>query len=82
MLRDILEVVYMRIKYYPDADALDIRISDEKPDHGEEAGEEMVLHYTKEGKLVKIEILDASKTVIDFLKPILSQKPLAKAVNY
>ena len=40
------------------------------------------LHYTKEGKLVKIEILDASKTVIDFLEQILSQKPLAKAVNY
>jgi hypothetical protein len=30
-------VEYMRIKYYPDADALDIRISDEKPDYGEEA---------------------------------------------
>jgi uncharacterized protein YuzE len=46
-------VEYVRIKYYPDADALDIRISDEKPDYGEEAGEEMILHYTKEGKLVK-----------------------------
>ena len=61
---------------------IDIRISDEKPDYGEEAGEEMILHYTKRGKLVKIEILDASKTVIDFLEPILSQKPLAKAVSY
>ena len=81
-LIDTLEVEYMRIKYYPDADALDIRISDEKPDYGEEAGEEMILHYTKRGKLVKIEILDASKTVIDFLEPILSQKPLAKAVSY
>ncbi|NAT11189.1 hypothetical protein C4E22_06575 [ANME-1 cluster archaeon AG-394-G06] len=75
-----LEVEYMRIKYYPDADALDIRISDEKPDYGKEAGEEMVLHYTREGKLVKIVILDASKTVIDFLEPISSQKPLAKNV--
>ena len=45
-------------------------------------GEEMILHYTKRGKLVKIEILDVSKTVIDFLEPILSQKPLAKAVSY
>ena len=72
----------MRIKYYPDADALDIRISDEKPDYGEEAGEEIVLHYTKEGKLVKIEILDASRTIVDFLESILSQKPIAKAVNY
>ena len=75
-------VEYMRIKYYSDADALDIWISDEKRDYGEEAGEEMVLHYTKEGKLVKIELLDASKTVIDFLEAILSQKPLAKAVSY
>ncbi|MBC7078965.1 MAG: DUF2283 domain-containing protein [Methanothrix sp.] len=69
----------MKIKYYPDADALDIRISDEKPDHGEEAGEEMILHYTKDGKLVKLEILNASKTIIDLLEPILSQKPLAKS---
>ncbi len=68
----------MRIKYYPDADALDIRVSDEKPDYGEEAGEEMILHYTQLGKLVKIEILDASKTIIDFLEPILSEKPLIK----
>ncbi len=47
----------MKIKYYPDADALDIRVSDDKPDYGEEAGEEMVSHYTKDGKIVKIEIL-------------------------
>ncbi|RZN35151.1 MAG: DUF2283 domain-containing protein [Methanophagales archaeon ANME-1-THS] len=72
----------MRIKYYPNADALDIRVRDEKPDYGEEVGEEMVLHYTKEGKLVKIEILDASKTIVEFLESILSQKPIAKAVNY
>ena len=25
---------------------IDIRIRDEKPDYGEEAGEEMILHYT------------------------------------
>lgn len=30
----ILEEEYMKIKYYPDADALDVRISDEKPDYG------------------------------------------------
>jgi len=39
----------------------------------------MILHYAKEGKLVKIEILDASKTIINFLESILSQKPLTKA---
>ena len=28
---------------------IDIRISDEKPDYGEEAGEEMILHTLYEG---------------------------------
>ncbi|MCZ7385786.1 MAG: DUF2283 domain-containing protein [Candidatus Methanoperedens sp.] len=69
----------MKIKYYPDADALVLKIIDERPDHGEQVGEEMILHYTKDNKLVKIEILDASKTVIDFLQPILSQKPVKAA---
>ena len=72
----------MKIKYYPDADTLDIRVRDEKPDYGEEAGDEMILHYTREGKLVKIEILDASKTIIDLLESILSQKPIVKTVSY
>ena len=66
----------MRIKYYPDADALDIRVSDEKPDYGEDAGDGMILHYTKLGKLVKIELLDASKTIIGLLEPILREKPI------
>lgn len=39
----------------------------------------MILHFTKDNKLVKIEILDASKTVLDFIKPILSQKPIKTA---
>lgn len=79
MRTDSLRVEYMKIKYYPDADALDIRISDERPDYGEAAGEEMILHYTKSGKLVKLEILNASKTIIDLLEPILRQKPLAES---
>ena len=79
MLIDTSEKENMKIKYYPDADALVLRLLDEKPDHGEQVGEEMILHYTKDNKLVKIEILDASRTVIDFLQPILSQKPVKAA---
>lgn len=71
----------LQIRYYPDADALVMRVLDEKPDYGEQVGEEMILHYTNSGKLVKIEILDASKTIMEFLEPILSQKPL-KVVKY
>jgi uncharacterized protein YuzE len=66
----------MKIEYHPDADALVVRILDEKPNHGEQVGEEMILHYTKDNKLVKIEILDASRTIIDFLQPILNQKAM------
>lgn len=69
----------MKIKYYPDADALVMKVSDEKPDHGEQVGDEMILHFTKDNKLVKVEILDASRTVLDLLKPILSQKPIREA---
>ncbi len=69
----------MKARYYPDADALVVRIIDDKTDHGEQAGEEIILHYTKDNKLVKIEILDASRTVLDFLQPILRQKPIKAA---
>jgi uncharacterized protein YuzE len=69
----------MKIKYYPDADALVMKVSDEKPDHGEQVGEEIIIHFNKDNKLVKIEILDASKTVLDMLKPILSHKPIVQA---
>lgn len=66
----------MKIEYDPDADALVVRILDERPDHGEQVGEEMILYHTKDNKLVKIEILDASRTIIDFLQPILNQKAM------
>ena len=66
----------MKIKYYPDADVLEMRITDEDLDHGVQAGDEIILHYTKDDKLVKIEMLDASKTVMEILQPILNQKPI------
>ncbi len=64
----------MKIKYYPDADVLEMRITDENLDHGVQASDEIILHYTKDDKLVKIEMLDASKTVMEILQPILDQK--------
>ena len=71
-----IEEDHMKIKYYPDADVLELRITDEDLDHGVQAGDEIILHYTKDDKLVKIEMLDASKTVMEILQPILSQKPI------
>jgi len=66
----------MKIKYYPDSDILEIRILDEKPKYGEEYDENMIIHYSEENRVVKIEILDASKTILSFLQPILEQKPI------
>jgi len=71
----------MKIKYYPDSDILEIRVLDEKPKYGEEYGENMIIHYSKENRVVKIEILDASKTILNFLQQILEQKSLKGVVN-
>jgi uncharacterized protein YuzE len=56
-----------------------MKVSDEKPDHGEQMGEEIIIHFTKDNKLVKIEILDASKIVLDMLKPIPGHKSMEQA---
>ena len=71
-----LEVVFMKIKYYPDSDILEIRVLDEKPKYGEEYDENIIIHYSEESRVVKIEILDASKAILRFLQPILEQKPI------
>ncbi len=63
----------MKYKYDSEADILVLTMSDEKPDFGEQSGP-IVTHYTEKGKPVEIEILDASKTVLDLLKPILTSK--------
>ncbi len=79
--KDILEVEFVKIKYYPDSDILEIRILDEKPKYGEEYSGGIIIHYSEEKSVVKIEILDASKTILSFLRPILEQKPLKGVVK-
>lgn len=66
----------MQIKYYPDSDILEIRISEEKPRFGEEHDDNIIIHYSENKSVVKIEILDASKAIIRFLQPILENKPV------
>ena len=66
----------MKIKYYPDSDILEIRISEKKPKFGEEHEDNIIIHYSAEKSVVKIEILDASKTILSFLEPILKNKPV------
>ena len=66
----------MQIKYYPDSDILEIGISEEKPAFGEEHEDNIIIHYSADRSVVKIEILDASKTILKFLQPILENRPV------
>ncbi len=53
----------MQIKYSPDADALIIRLREGEPVDSVDLAEGIIAHYSKDKKILEIEILDASKTV-------------------
>lgn len=53
----------MKIKYSPDADALIIRLREGTPVDSVDLAEGIIGHYSKEKKILEIEILDASKIV-------------------
>ena len=68
----------MEYEYYEETDILLIKLSDEKPDFGDQSGP-IITHYSKSGKPIEIEILDASETALSIIKPILSKKRKAHA---
>jgi uncharacterized protein YuzE len=53
----------LQIKYSPDADALIIRFREGTPVDSVDLVEGIIAHYSKEKKILEIEILDASKVV-------------------
>lgn len=53
----------MKVKYYKDADLLSLRVS-KKPYYDATRNSDLVVHYTKDGQPVMVEILNAS----NFLK--------------
>ena len=53
----------MQIKYSPDADALIIKLRNGVPVDSVDLSEGIIAHYSKDKKILEIEILDASKTV-------------------
>lgn len=62
----------MRYEYDRETDVLTIILSDSPPDHGEQA-ENIIAHYAEDGKPVEIEILDASTTILDLIRPMLAR---------
>lgn len=61
---------FKKVEYSPDVDALVITLSEGKPEYGEEVGENIIIHYARDGKPVEIEILDASELVISSMEAI------------
>lgn len=50
-----------KIYYEPEDDVLNIWLSDKPYDYGEDNGDLIITHYTKEGEPVYIEVLFASR---------------------
>lgn len=55
----------MQIRYDAEADILRILLSDDKIYQSDETAPGLIVDYTKEGKVVGIELLDASESVAD-----------------
>lgn len=68
----------MEFEYDQEADVLLIRLSDRKPDFGEQEGP-VITHYTEDNKPVQIEILDASETALGMIQAMLPQKNSVEA---
>ncbi|MFH1246962.1 MAG: DUF2283 domain-containing protein [Candidatus Micrarchaeota archaeon] len=61
----------MKYEYDPEVDIATIKIHNGKPDYGEEIGN-IIAHYDKTGKLVELEILNASKNMFKVAKSIVA----------
>jgi uncharacterized protein YuzE len=61
-----------KIKYSKDVDVLLIELSDKPIDHAEEEGQ-IIIHLTKEGEPVILEILDAKEFVLSSVSSLLRE---------
>ena len=69
----------MRISYYPDTDSLYIDLSEEQSAESREISEGVVLDYDAQGRLVGIDIDNASKKV-ELKKLTLSKLPASEQI--
>lgn len=60
----------MKIKYDRESDVLDILLKDTQIHHAEDYGQ-VIVNYDKNGEVVEIEILDASKNLSEILQNVL-----------
>jgi uncharacterized protein YuzE len=68
----------LRIAYDPKADAMNIRFQEGAYDISKEIAEGIIIDYTKDGRVLSIEILDVSKRMpIESIKDITIGVPLS-----
>ena len=61
----------MKANYDKDVDVLLIKISNNKPEFGEDLGEGIIVHFDKNKAPVEIEILNAKKHLVSWLEQAL-----------
>ncbi|RLG30292.1 DUF2283 domain-containing protein [Methanosarcinales archaeon] len=70
----------MRIRYDREGDTLDILLEDRQIHHAEEHGR-IIVNYDEKGKIVEIEILNASKLLGGFLAAEILKAPKREIVE-
>ncbi len=61
-----------KIRYSKDVDALLIEPSDKQTDYAEEEGQ-MIIHFSKEGEPVLLEIIDAKDFILNSLSSVVKE---------
>lgn len=65
-----------KIRYSKDADAILIELSDKPIDYAEESGQ-VIIHFSKEGEPVLLEILDAREFLLNSLSSLVREKEVS-----
>lgn len=64
-----------KIKYNRDVDALLVELLDKPIDYAEEEGQ-MIIHLSKDGEPVLLEILDAKDFILNSLSSVVKEKEI------
>ena len=62
-----------KINYSPDVDALLIEFSEKDIDHAEDMGQ-FIVHFSKDGELVLLEILDARDFLLEAFSDVVKKR--------
>ena len=65
-----------KIRYSKDVDILLIELSDKVIDYAEEEGQ-MVIHFSKDGEPVLLEIFDAKDFILNSLSSVIKEEEVA-----